>query len=342
MSEIRQLLASAQQAEIRGDVPGAIRQLRLAEAWYRKRRLTPRAEQMVRQIRRLGGPVEDDEVFGFGEALEGPGASPRAGLALGDPPRAPVRAEAGAEAWCSFCCRPGAEVGPLAAGPTGAFICGACSAAAGSLLGAAAPGPHAPEAPRLQLLPAQQRALDRLSRLPAGLALLLGPLGSGKSTLLGHLGQPSASVPELPPPGPLLLEVEGPLPEEAAARLLGWLQAGRGAVLATRGGAPAPALLLPAEDGPVPVHDTASLQAALPHLPERLLARVEQVVELPAPGPEALLAVARARLEARGTTLPEEAVQRLVELALRSPRGAHELAVLVARVPPGRYTPGRP
>jgi hypothetical protein len=108
-------------------------------------------------------------------------------------------------------------------------------------------------------------------------------------------------------------------------------------VLALRGAAPAPALLLASPEGPVPLHDTAALHAALPEVPLRLLGRVELVVELPSPGPQALLALARARLAAAEVALPEEAIGRLVELALASPRGAHELVVLVARIPPGRY-----
>jgi hypothetical protein len=36
--------------------------------------------------------------------------------------------------------------------------------------------------------------------------------------------------------------------------------------------------------------------------------------------------------------LADEAVAKLVDLAEKAGRGAHELAALIARIPPGRYT----
>jgi hypothetical protein len=56
------------------------------------------------------------------------------------PERLPVLADAAHKAWCSFCCRPGVEVGNLVAGPVGAFICRACTERALGLLGAADEG----------------------------------------------------------------------------------------------------------------------------------------------------------------------------------------------------------
>src|SRR6218665_527645 len=61
--------------------------------------------------------------------------------------RGPTRADPSLDAWCSFCCRPRAEVGPLVAGPAGAFICAACIGESGGLLGGVAPRPPSPPPP---------------------------------------------------------------------------------------------------------------------------------------------------------------------------------------------------
>jgi energy-coupling factor transporter ATP-binding protein EcfA2 len=293
MSEIRQLLASAQRAEIEGDAAEAIRRLRLAEAWYRERALEPRAEQMRRHIQRLGATT--------------PAGGPRVSR-----PRRPSLEEEGKA--------PGQP--------------GLAAAAAGVAQGEADPR----DRPSITLLAEQQRALDELAASSAQVTLLLGPEGSGKSTLLAQLGPVHRAAPATWPVGRLLLlELEAPLEAEGVARLLRWLDAGATLVLAQRGVAPPPALVLPGAQGPIPVHDTAALAAAVTHLPEVVLARVERVVELVVPGPASLQALARRRLAARGAELSEVALARLVELALASPRSLHELAALVARVPPGRY-----
>ncbi|NVJ21490.1 hypothetical protein HUW62_09710 [Myxococcus sp. AM011] len=62
--------------------------------------------------------------------------------------RGPTRADAALDAWCSFCCRPRAEVGDLVAGPAGAFICKACLTESTSLLGDVSPVPRPVEQPR--------------------------------------------------------------------------------------------------------------------------------------------------------------------------------------------------
>src|SRR5262249_2733810 len=51
--------------------------------------------------------------------------------------RTPTLADPALEAWCSFCCRPVREVGPLVAGPAQAFVCRAGVALAARLLGPA-------------------------------------------------------------------------------------------------------------------------------------------------------------------------------------------------------------
>jgi len=52
----------------------------------------------------------------------------------------PVLADPAQAAWCSFCCRPGQEVGSLVAGPAGAYICRGCVERAQALLGDAGGG----------------------------------------------------------------------------------------------------------------------------------------------------------------------------------------------------------
>ena len=126
---IREILASAQQAEIRGDLEEAVRLLTRAADFYRARQLTARAAQMERHVRRLRGEEEP---------VEAPADSPEQEPVvreLSPFERGPQLADPAIDAWCSFCCRPKQEVGPLIAGPAGAYICARCTAAAAALLG---------------------------------------------------------------------------------------------------------------------------------------------------------------------------------------------------------------
>lgn len=149
-SPIRELLASAQAAEIKGDKPKAIALLKEAAAFYRDRKNPGRALQMLRQVRRLEGldpnAFDDGEkanILDLGEqsvgliSTEGVMAfiDPSLGIgeetpevALGAPiaEREPTLAAADADAWCSFCCRPQKEAGRLVAAPTGSYICSSC------------------------------------------------------------------------------------------------------------------------------------------------------------------------------------------------------------------------
>lgn len=75
MSEIREILSSAQAAEARGESGEASRLLRQAASYYRDRQMLKRAAQMLRQARRVEG-VEDDEIFGFGADFEGSASQP--------------------------------------------------------------------------------------------------------------------------------------------------------------------------------------------------------------------------------------------------------------------------
>lgn len=81
-------------------------------------------------------------------------AEPRRPRTLELPQRGPSAADPAIDCWCSFCCRPKSEVGPMVAGPAGAFICAGCIEGAAAIAGgrpapqaesaAAAPGPAAP------------------------------------------------------------------------------------------------------------------------------------------------------------------------------------------------------
>lgn len=403
MPEIRELLSAAQQAEIRGDKPEAIRLLREAAAAFRDRDMASRALQMLRQIRRLEGlPVDDlddedtatgarpnprvtaGDELGFGDSLlpeggfasdepedtdEGDEPEPRTwGLSDEEEDEAPIsrrrigrtlveqrgpqRADPAIDAWCSFCCRPKVEVGALIAGPAGAFICATCVRASVALLdGEDVPPPRStpPSAPVSDgllsppriALPAQEAARARFERARPKLALVVGPEGSGKSTFLRTLGVPVEPPLERLMGDVVAIDLTAPLSQADEAKLLRWLDEHpqRRAILAARGAVPRPVLVLKGEHGDEPVFDTAALGESVTHLSPAGLARVDAVLPLEPPDRPALEALAKALLEVRGVVLVEEAVAQLVDLAEKAGRGAHELAALIARIPPGRYAP---
>lgn len=340
MSEIRRLLSDAQDAERRGKKEEASRLLRIAAAWYRDRQMLKRAGQMLRQARRVEGVEEEagEAVFGFGEDFDGP--APELGPALVEQ-RVPQLADPGLEAWCSFCCRPKAEVGPLVAGPAGAYVCQGCLETSSALLsvslppagervGVRADGPWQVKALPFELA-SQRRARARFTRVRSRLALVIGPEGTGKSAWVESLGG-QADLRHL--------EVTRPLTADEEAELLRWLEApARSAFLVVRAPVPPPALVLQGEHGEEPLHDTASLVDSVPHVSARVLARVDAVIPFDPPHPEELVSLAQALAEARGVWLPESALAQLVSLSLRAQRGAHELSALIARIPPGKYGP---
>jgi hypothetical protein len=140
MDDGRQLIRLAQEAELRGDRAGAAALLRKAAQGYERQGSESRAEQLLRQADRLA----PTEAVAPTEELQ-PAESPSS-PAGPDRPKAffptqtkggagPVPADPRVEAWCSFCLRPGRDVGRLATGPTDAYICRACVAEASSLLG---------------------------------------------------------------------------------------------------------------------------------------------------------------------------------------------------------------
>ncbi|MFN0061644.1 MAG: ClpX C4-type zinc finger protein [Myxococcaceae bacterium] len=137
---LRDLLRTAQEAEIHGDVTRAASLLREAADQCANAGRTHRAEQLERHAERLvpkpaGVKAEATSSGATLAPLAGevqqlspvrrPGLDFERGPALADPTSA---------AWCSFCCRPDKEVGQLVASPTGAFVCAACVAEAQRLL----------------------------------------------------------------------------------------------------------------------------------------------------------------------------------------------------------------
>ncbi|MDX2009047.1 MAG: ClpX C4-type zinc finger protein [Myxococcaceae bacterium] len=386
-SEIRSLLAAAQQAEASGDVPGAVRHLQRAADFYRTRRMGRRAAQMERHIDRLEGrpvtepldqirdrtvdefddddsvvahllddapfaaelkPVDalEDDGLGFGDELVERSERPARELSPFD--RGPQQAEPTLEAWCSFCCRPRGEVGALIAGPAGAYICAGCVAASARLLEvpvvvpvakpprveAVAPAPPATE------LPGQAAARATWHRRKPKVALVVGPEGTGKTALLDSLGRPTARPFVRHDEDTALVDLTTPLSADEERALLAWLEAHphRRAVLAARGEAPTPVLVLEGEQGAEPVYDTDSLHHAVSaHVSPALLSKVDAVLPLPKPDRAALRHLAQSLVAARGIELPPESLDALVSLAEKSGRSARELAALIARIPAGRY-----
>jgi hypothetical protein len=316
VTDVRELLAGAQAAEARGDKGEAISLLRRAAEVYRDAQNPGRALKMLRHIRRLEGFDEDfEDVAAMVSQL--PDAAPQ----LEDPEpevarprgrmieeRGPALASPELDAWCSFCCRPKREVGPLVAGPTGTFICAACTGKAGAFLAAPLPADTKWETVSTRtatVLSHQHEAMRAISREDSKIALLLGPAGAGRTTLLSALGDPSVAK----------LDLDAPLSSLPNARRV---------VIAVRAQPPPPPLVIAGR----PVYDTATLVTAVGGLvPEETLARVDAVGVLPAFDASTLRELA----EALGV---KDSVEQLVSLALKAAKPALELRALIARLAP--------
>ena len=116
--DVRELLMSAQAAERSGDLHTAQDLLEQAARACEAGGRSARALQLRRQAERLAARLPGDTTRPLVE-------------------RVPVLADPEQRAWCSFCCRPDAEVGRLVAGPAGAFVCRACVELSLGLLGGA-------------------------------------------------------------------------------------------------------------------------------------------------------------------------------------------------------------
>jgi hypothetical protein len=125
MVDGRQLLREAQEAELAGDKARARELLERSARIYEDQGKPERAEQLRRHAERL---TEEKEPLSREREREGV----RGAFLPTD--RGPVLADKAAESWCSFCCRPQREVGPLVHGPTDAFICAQCATEARQLL----------------------------------------------------------------------------------------------------------------------------------------------------------------------------------------------------------------
>ncbi len=291
------------------------------------------------------GALRDDGL-GFGDELLDPASRRSRSEFVPAVDRGPQPADPSVDAWCSFCCKPTTEVGALVAGPAGAFICGGCVSFSAGLLSRVVPAPATvaakpPGVAAAARLPAQARARARWDERSPRLALVLGPEGSGKTTFLEQLGA-MAERPFTRAEGTLaLLDLVSPLSDDEASAVLRWLHAQprRQAVIAVRGLPPTPALVLEGDGGVEPIYDTDSLhRAAEGHLSTRLLSSVDAVLPMAPPDRAALTGLAAALLAAKRATLSPASIEAVVGLAERSGRGARELAALIARIPPGRYT----
>jgi hypothetical protein len=302
---------------------------------------------------------DDDDSAGLEQVLEsaeglltGPGARPSARAAR-MVERGPSRADAALEAWCSFCCRPSAEVGALIAGPAGAFICVTCARESTALLGSA-PVPHAPArapTPAAMALVGQEGAQGLLERALAGGArriLVLGPEGSGKSTWVralvaeGRAVLADAAAPEAPAPGAVLvLEDVDRLGAPAQEALAGWLesQSALTVLLTARAEPAAPVLTL--EEGRLQLGvytDEALGEATGGTLAPRLLRCVGPTLWLARPDAALLEQVARARLQLQeGVQLPDAALRALTLQALDAGGAGHALESLLGRLVPGNW-----
>lgn len=312
-------------------------------------------------------PLADPEEFSANPgAIEEPSPSPepegeqepRAEQSMFD--RGPTRADPTLDAWCSFCCRPRAEVGEMVAGPTGSFICATCVGESQGLLGleGAAPAVRSPPARRkddtrgLELV-GQQEARALLERgLKAGAhrVLVIGPEGSGKSVWLrelasqehGALMTVEALEQGAGSPVALVEDVDRLSPEEQAR--LGTFLARhpeRTVLMSARGGSSVPSLVLRGAAGSLPVFTSSAVFPLLRGaVPMALLDQIQLVIPLREPTEAEFIEIARRRLALRGSevSLSDEVLAAFAAEAARSPRAGHELSALLARVLAGSWS----
>ncbi|HZH02797.1 MAG TPA: ClpX C4-type zinc finger protein [Myxococcaceae bacterium] len=361
----KELIQAAQQAEIQGDKRRAADLLRRAEGLYRQAGNGGRADRLARHALRLE------------EADAQPATSPEAPSAppvpFAPPSRGPAPADPSIDAWCSFCCRPRAEVGALASGPAGAFVCAACARESTRLLGApfaassqdtgaptksqAEPGVSA--APRVEGPWAQVEAQDKATgAIKAALAsgvqrlLLVGPRGSGKSTCLRRLEAEGAGTYYLASPvfddatgpgDPKVALLDTP-PEMTAEALTDWVLSGPGRlapawVVAVTGTTPEVDFWLNGDAGAVAWPTPTSLEQSSPQVSMALAERIQVASALDAPDRLGLLHIAEARLGRRGgqVSASPALLAELVASAEKSGEAARAVAVAVDRLPPGAW-----
>lgn len=306
----------------------------------------PKAEEDARPV--LAEEVEE-------MPFEEPAPSPEPSLF----DRGPTRADPALDAWCSFCCRPRAEVGEMVAGPTGSFICAACVGESQLLLGLehAAPSARPQPAKRrddagtLELV-GQQEARALLTRgLEAGArrVLVIGPEGCGKTVWFQQLASQELGAPvtidalEQGAGGAtVLMEDVDRLSPEAQARLGAFLarHPERTVLMSARGGTQVPSFLLQGAGGSLPMFTSSSLFPVVRGaVPLALLDQLQLVIPLQEPTEAEFIEIARKRLAARGSevSLSDDVLAAFAGAAARSPRLGHELTALLARVLAGSW-----
>jgi len=382
--EVREYLRAAQEAELRKDVPAAVYRLRQAAAAYRRRGIFSRALSVLRHALRICPGQE-----GLAEELaEVEAAEARAGEHGGDAPvpsvapspelqaaldaldderelvleggpatRVPVAAAPGLDAWCSFCCQPTREAGPLAAGASGTFICGACAEVACALAGRTLPPGAAvvqgrsteatglPALSRASLQAARQveAALQRGARL----VVVAGPPSSGKSRFLSALvaqGRVHAGEAAQARGRPVWIKDAWAL---SPAEQRGWLsrletEPSLRLVVEARAAVGAEAPVARGADGAVALLLGAVELGALLGVdwPVQVLDAVEAVGLFSPMDAAELAAHGRALLAVRqpACTVSERLLEVIVQRALASGRGAAEMEAQLRRLPPGRWS----
>jgi len=191
-----------------------------------------------------------------------------------------------------------------------------------------------------------RRGLD----LGLGWILVVGPEGSGKTTFLRALAHRGAGR-YLSAPAALAepwgderllvdgLEAASPADAQILVEALGRV---RKAVLAVRGSAPLPRLVVGSDSaGDLPIHATRDLLAACGEaLPRQVAERIQLAASFEAPTPVELEEIARRLLVPRApeVKLSEDLLAAIAEEASRSGRGAHELRALLDRIPAGSWS----
>jgi hypothetical protein len=274
--------------------------------------------------------------------------------------RGPTRADPAIDAWCSFCCRPRAEVGELVAGPTGSFICATCVGESGGLLGleGLAPGRARPsrrkeaQAEAAELVGQQEaRALlERALQAGARRVLVIGPVGTGKTVWFRELAHHERGMLmtlealEQGAGGPVVLvEDVDRLPSEAQERLGAFLarHLERTVLMSARGALGAPRLVLQGAEGSLPVLSTRALsEGVLGAVPVSLLEQIQLAIPLQVPSREEFMEIAQRLLAPRASQLSvtDEVLSALASEAASSSRAGHELSALLARVPEGSWS----
>jgi hypothetical protein len=376
--EVREYLRAAQEAELRKDVPAAVYRLRQAASAYSRRGSLSRAVSVLRHALRIGPGTEGlAEQLAEAEAAEAAGPDVPAQvpevapspelqaaidalddereLVLEDHPaaRAPVPAPRGLDAWCSFCCQPAREVGALAAGASGTFICGACAEASCLVTGRTLPAPP-PELPTVQspagLSAASAQAAAQVEAAlarGARLVVVTGPPASGKSRFLSQLVERGVGVAGAKEASgrPVILKDAWAL---AVGEQRAWLarlesEPSLRLVLETRSQPQAtPVPVARGADGAVALLLGGGELAALLSVdwPASALDAVEAVGLFEPMTDGELAAHARAVLQARSPAcdVSDGLLALIVRRAQASGRGVAELEAHLRRLPPGRWT----